>query len=194
MGWPQAAAHGSEGEADPKSAADSVLQLHVLRKVFQIAPVPGLIFDSFRLVGTNSAARSLINQRLLTPQLLMKARSAAYTDSQANRILSDGPAARFRLLVAAPEARPGTADRFRVCFLLPAGAPEQDDSALDRFGLSPPQRRVAVLLQTGKKNREIAECLGLSTETVRKHVAYILATTESPTRAAFVALTLSRMG
>jgi DNA-binding CsgD family transcriptional regulator len=95
------------------------------------------------------------------------------------------------MLVAAPEGESVPEDRLRICFLLPAGAAQPYESVLDRFKLSAPQRRVAVLLQTGKKNREIAECLGLATETIRKHVAHILAMTGTSTRAAFVALALS---
>jgi DNA-binding CsgD family transcriptional regulator len=168
-------------------------QVRLLRRIFQIAPVPGLIFDSFRLVGTNDAARMLISQHVLTPELLVKARSAAYaTDGGSGRPLFDGPTVKFRTFVAPPEGDRFHEDRLRICFLLPAGAAQPYESTLDRFELSAPQRRVAVLLQTGRKNREIAECLGLSIETVRKHVAHILARTESPTRAAFVALALSR--
>ena len=98
-------------------------QVHLLRRIFQIAPVPGLIFDSFRLVGTNDAARTLISQQVLTPELLVKARSAAYaTDGGSGRPLFDGPTVKFRTLVAAPEGDRFHEDRLRICFLLPAGA------------------------------------------------------------------------
>jgi DNA-binding CsgD family transcriptional regulator len=168
-------------------------QVRLLRRIFQIAPVPGLIFDSFRLAGTNDAARTLISQHVLTSELLVKARSAAYaTDGGSGRPLFDGPTVKFRMLVAAPEGDSFHGDRLRICFLLPAGAAQPYESTLDRFELSAPQRRVAALLQTGRKNREIAECLGLATETIRKHVAHILAATGTSTRAAFVALALSR--
>ena len=176
-----------------EGAVDIGAQFRLLRRIFQITPVPGLIFDSWRLAATNDAAQTLINQQVLTPELLVKARSAAYaTDGGSGRPLFDGPTVKFRMLVAAPEGDRFHEDRLRICFLLPAGAAQTYESTLDRFDLSAPQRRVSVLLQTGKKNREIAECLGLSIETVRKHVAHILARTESPTRAAFVALALSR--
>jgi DNA-binding NarL/FixJ family response regulator len=176
----------------PEREGDIRAQIRLLRRIFQITPVPGLIFDSCRLAGMNDIARTLISQHVLTPQLLVKAISAAYAaDGGSGRILFDGPFVRFRMLVAAPEGESVPEDRLRICFLLPAGAAQPYESALDRFKLSTPQRRVAVLLQTGKKNREIAECLGLSTETIRKHVAHILATTGTSTRAAFVALALS---
>jgi DNA-binding NarL/FixJ family response regulator len=154
-----------------------------------------LIFDSFRLAGTNDAARMLISQQVLTPELLVKARSAAYaTDGGSGRPLFDGPTVKFRTLVAALEGDRFHSDSLRICFLLPASAAQTYESALDRFELSAPQRRVAILLRTGKKNREIAERLGLSTETVRKHVSHILAATGTSTRAAFVALALSGTG
>ena len=189
MERPLGAAHAPERVQQGEIAA----QVHLLRRIFQIAPVPGLIFDSFRLVGTNDAARMLIRHHVLTPELLVKARSVAYaTVGGSGQPLFDGPTLKFRTLVAAPEGDRFHEDRLRICFLLPAGAAQTSESTLDRFELSAPQRRVASILQTGKKNREIAESLGLSTETIRKHVAHILATTGSPTRAAFVALTLSR--
>jgi DNA-binding NarL/FixJ family response regulator len=178
----------------PEGEGDIRAQVRFLRRIFQITPVPGLIFDSYRLVGANDAARTLISQHVLTPQLLVKAVSAAYAaDGGSGRILSDGPTVKFRTLVAAPEGESIHEGRLRICFLLPAAAAQPYESDLDRFDLSAPQRRVAILLQTGKKNREIAESLGLSTETVRKHVAHILATTGTSTRAAFVALVLSRL-
>jgi DNA-binding CsgD family transcriptional regulator len=176
-----------------EGTVDIGAQFRLLRRIFQIAPVPGLIFDSYRLVGTNDAARMLISQQVLTPELLVKARTAAYaTDGGSGRALFDGPTVKFRTLVAAPEGDSFHEDRLRICFLLPAGAAQPYESTLDRFELSAPQRRVAILLQTGKKNREIAECLGLATETVRKHVAHILMKTGTSTRAAFVALALPK--
>jgi len=183
------------GVATQPSESEGVIraQVRFLRRIFQITPVPGLIFDSYRLAEANDAARTLIRQNVLTPQLLVKAISAAYAaDGGTGRTLSNGPAVKFRTLVAAPEGESDHEGRLRICFLLPAAAAQPYESALDRFDLSAPQRRVALLLETGKKNREIAESLGLSTETVRKHVAHILAATETSTRAAFVALALSR--
>jgi DNA-binding NarL/FixJ family response regulator len=61
-------------------------------------------------------------------------------------------------------------------FLYSTGPKMVDAVALRaRFGLTPREIEIAVLLQSGLSNREIAKAVGITVNTVRRHVDHVLA-------------------
>jgi DNA-binding CsgD family transcriptional regulator len=77
-----------------------------------------------------------------------------------------------------------------VVFLVaPDAEPSVDPTELSqRLRLTPMQARVVALVARGLSNREVSERLGLSVETVRKHLAAAYQKTGVMNRAAVVAL------
>lgn len=63
----------------------------------------------------------------------------------------------------------------------------------EAFGLTGAQARVLHLITHGKRNREIAVCLGISKRTVEKHVERILDTLGAENRTAAAAIALERL-
>ena len=88
-------------------------------------------------------------------------------------------------VVVAPAAVPP-----HVVFVRPIAAmdrPDVDTRALERLGLSPRERQVAAHLSTGATNRQIAEALGISVGTVKKHLQRIFKALDAETRTAAAA-------
>ena len=92
-----------------------------------------------------------------------------------------------RFQVELHHTRGRTGHTTSICFLVkrPASAPALRDLSAREIG-------VLSWLVRGLTNGEIGERLGISIETVRKHVASALKKTGTHTRAALVALALSR--
>lgn len=102
-----------------------------------------------------------------------------------------------RLLAVTPEAEqslawkchsPGVGVEVRLCgqsFRVVVAKAGQIDSPLD---LTPRQRVVVELIAQGLRNREIAQRLGISLHTVRRHVEALLKRLGVPTRAAAAVL------
>lgn len=159
-------------------------RLETLAAAFLADPTPGLIFEYGRLVLANDAARRLLRtpsaddflERLkvsldsggLEPGLRLQTRSGAYV----------------------PEFQPARA-RGRhptvVCFLLRQRGVEP---ALE--SLTAREIGVVTLLVKGLTNADIANELGISVETVRKHVSSALEKTGSRTRAGLVGRAVGR--
>lgn len=151
---------------------------------FSLMPVPAMLVDDVRLVATNRAASQLL-EPLENPRSLL----------QAIRALLSRPGGSEPAVRVGPElfhvssTRLSTYSSLRLWLLLSGGRADRADP-YGSWSLSVPERRVAAWLERGLGNREIAEELGLSIETIRKHVAHILAKSGARTRAAFVALLL----
>jgi DNA-binding CsgD family transcriptional regulator len=64
----------------------------------------------------------------------------------------------------------------------PGGAFEPNERALRSLGISARQREVLALLGKGHSNKEIARLLGISPNTVKTHVASLLAKLEATRR------------
>lgn len=84
---------------------------------------------------------------------------------------SAGPEALFRAVRAVASGQASFEPRSGLAF----GADGMGAGAGSRFGLSPRESDVAVLLAEGRSNKDVAHALGISEPTVKKHVGQILA-------------------
>ncbi|WP_404313226.1 LuxR C-terminal-related transcriptional regulator [Agrococcus terreus] len=75
-----------------------------------------------------------------------------------------------------------------VQITLPLDPPAPDEPLQDQEGLSPREREVLRLLAEGRRNKEIAEALGVSVNTIKFHVSKLLRKTGARTRAEIAAI------
>jgi DNA-binding CsgD family transcriptional regulator len=160
-------------------------RLDMFAAAFLEDPRPGLIFERGRLVFVNYAARKLLRPggrsatflNILTvairrgdgePDVRLRTRSGVYVPA-----------------LTQPCGRGNQASR--ICFLVRDG---ETTCALE--GFSDRQLEVVRLLVKGLTNRQIANELGLSVETIRKHVSHMLEITGTTNRAGLVGRALGR--
>jgi DNA-binding NarL/FixJ family response regulator len=159
-------------------------RLETFAAAFLADPTPGLIFEYGRLVLANDAARKLLRiagaddflERLkkslncgsLEPGLRLQTRSGVYAP-------------------ALQPARTRGGHPTVICFLI---RQRRVDPAFE--SLTERELGVVMLLVKGLTNAEIAGELGISIETVRKHVSNALEKTETNTRAGLVGRALGR--
>jgi DNA-binding NarL/FixJ family response regulator len=153
-------------------------RLETFAAAFLSDPRPGLVFEYDRLVLANEAARGLLgaapaavadeflaclkaslNRGSLEPGLRLQTESGAYAP-----------------VLQPPKTRRGHATV--ICFLVHQCTVDPAFACL-----SERQRSVVQLLAKGLSNRQIAEELRISIETVRTHVAHALERTGMKTRA-----------
>jgi DNA-binding CsgD family transcriptional regulator len=76
-----------------------------------------------------------------------------------------------------------------VAIIIEAARPIQlNDLVADAYGLTPREREVTVLITTGRANKEIAQCLGLSRYTVEDHIKAVFRKAAVSNRGSLVAL------
>lgn len=159
-------------------------RLETFATAFLADPTPGLVFEYGRLVLANDAARGLLRiatadeflQRLKTslnrgglePDLTLRTRSGVYA-----------PALQL--------VRPRGGHPTVICLLI---RQRRVDPAFE--SLTKRELAVVMLLVKGLTNAEIAGELGISVETVRKHVSRALEKTGAKTRAGLVGRALRR--
>lgn len=158
----------------------SVEHLQVFRAAFLADPRPGFVLENDRPILANEAAKRLL--------LLSPTRGALLADLKAGvTSRTPGPALRLgthRFILEFHPRRSRAGHRTRVCYLVKRTAVP---TVLTRR-----EREVLIWLASGSTNREIGERLGISIETVRKHVANALKRTGTKTRAGLVGRGLLR--
>lgn len=181
--------------SDLESARQEIEQLSTSTRALSVAldllPVAALIFDdAARFVTSNAQARRLLGG-IAVPQTIC--------DSVARMLRSVDPIEsvgivlhaqqRARLVLA--EVRDSAAAGVHIVFIVlddqPAGSIDPR-MLVARLQLTHMQARVVSLVAVGLSNREVAERIGISTETVRKHLATAYARTGVNNRAGIVAL------
>ena len=165
-----------------------------LEVVLRLLPVAALVIDrQGRPLSANESARALFRGPAIPERVVECAARAAITGTETVSPVvekADGGALSLRLVPADVGDTDADPSAPAVVFLVPAGRPAPIETAAlrRRFELTPAQLKVVEHLCRGLTNREIAEELGLSIETVRKHVATIFDKTGVNTRSAVVAL------
>jgi DNA-binding CsgD family transcriptional regulator len=175
-----------------QTLADLTEKTLVVERVLRLLPSPALVVDpSGRLVSSNDAAKALFGGPAI-PLHVVETAAGALREGE-ERDCSTVPHPRrdgggLRLVPAdvgeRQESGPG------VVFLVAAdGETAIDEEELaQRLHLTRMQARVVSLVALGLSNREVGERLGLSIETVRKHLAAAYQRTGVPNRAGVVAL------
>jgi DNA-binding NarL/FixJ family response regulator len=167
-----------------RASADSRELLQALGTAFRTDPRPGLIFDFGRLVLANDAAKRLLRSGAASDAFLA-ALKAGLADGRRDPGLCLQTGGRT-FQVELHHTRGRTGHWASICFLVrrPVSPAFRDLS----------EREIGVMtwLVRGLTNGEIGEQLGISIETVRKHVASALKKTGTHTRAALVGLPLAR--
>lgn len=154
------------------------------RDAFSVMPMPALLMDDVRVVAANRAADRLLGS-LEDPLGPLHTIHALLSRPDVDETVVEMGSQYFRVNSTLLSRYSGI--RLWLLFLA-----DRADGA-DRcgpWGFSLPERRVAHFLGRGLRNREIAVQMGLSVETVRKHVAHVLSKSGAETRAAFVVLLL----
>jgi DNA-binding CsgD family transcriptional regulator len=160
-------------------------RLDSLTAAFLADARPGLIFEYGRLVFANDAARQLLGSVAASDEFL-----SALKASVDAGMIQPGLLLRSRSGVYAPVLHPARSRRghpTRICFLV-----EWREAAPVCEDLSDRELEVVRLLVKGFTNQQIADGLGISIETVRKHVSKALEKTGTKTRAGLVARALGR--
>lgn len=163
-----------------------------LAVALDLLPVAALVLDAAgHYLTSNAAARSLLGGAAIPSAVLEAAAKglAAGTERTVTAIVRpDG--ALLRAVPADVAGGGGSVTGPGVVFLIPVdGAIDVPTGSLAaRYGLSPTQAKVVTLVARGLTNKEVAQKLDLSPETVKKHLDAVFQRTGVNTRAAVVAL------
>jgi DNA-binding CsgD family transcriptional regulator len=160
-------------------------RLEALAAAFLADTRPGLLFEYGRLVLANDAARRLLGSTAASEGFL-----EALKVLVGNGVMDSGLLLRTGSEVYAPVLHPASGpggNPIRACFLVKAG-----EATTAYACLSGRELDVLRLLVKGLTNRQIAEQLDTSVESVRKHVSRALKKTGAKTRAGLVGQALGR--
>lgn len=150
-------------------------------------PQPALLYEHARLIFANDAARGLLASTSASGSFL-----ESLEDSVSSGVMERGLLLRTCSGAYAPVLYPSRSCRGHptlVCFLV-----KRSEASAAGYceGLSERELEVVTLLVKGLTNAEIADELGISIETVRKHISHSLEKTGSKTRAGLVGRALGR--
>jgi len=164
-----------------------------LNVVLDLLPVGALVVDSAgRLLTSNAAARALFDGPGVPSRVVESCVRALRSGTEVeSSIVANANGSGLTLRLAPAEVGEDESESApSVIFLVPTGKPVAIKTGMlqKRFGLTAAQMKVVEYVCGGMTNREIAGELGLSPETVRKHVASVFARTGVNKRSALVAL------
>lgn len=166
-----------------------------LEVVLDRLPVAALVLDEEgRLLTTNRAARELFGGPAVTSRILAAVRCAVRdgTENEPREVDLPGTRRTLRVVPADPTnaGNAATAESPGVVFLVPTDRPPEVDAAslVTRFGLTKMEAQVVKVVAQGATNKEAAERLGVSIETVRSHLGSAFRKTGASNRASLAAL------
>lgn len=180
-------------EAAHRTIDDLGANAKALAVALDLLPVAAVVVDAGgRYLTSNAAARSLFGGSAV-PAAVIEAAAHSLRAGTDRAITSIARPNGMVLRVVPAEMSSGSPEQSplgpRVAFLVPPGGiPVPEDSLVSRYGLSPTQARVAGLVAQGLTNKEAAARLGISPETVHKHLTAVFQRTGVNTRAGVVAL------
>ena len=184
----------SDVEAMRRLLDELAARARALEVVLDRLPVAALVLDDEgRLLTMNRPARDLFGGEAISSRVQEIARTALQegTESEAREVALPGSRAlRLRAVPALVGDGGAEGERPSVVFLVLADRPpEVDTGAIAKsFALTRTEALVTRLVAQGATNREAADQLGISTETVRSHLSSIFRKTGVANRAALVAL------
>lgn len=167
-----------------------------LEVVLDRLPVAALVLDEEgRLLTTNRAARELFGGPAVTSRILEAVRRAVRdgTENEPREVGLPGTKRTLRVVPADPTNAGGGAPSTEspgVVFLVPTDRPPEVDagSLVNRFGLTKMEAQVVKVVAQGATNKEAADQLGVSIETVRSHLGSAFRKTGASNRASLAAL------
>jgi DNA-binding CsgD family transcriptional regulator len=160
-----------------------------LDAALDLLPVAAIVVDEAgQFLTSNTKAKALFGGPAIPATVLEAARARAPEDGQPSpTVVMKRQAGNSRLRIVPAGAGDG---KPAIFFLVPAdGAVEVPIASLvSACGLSRTEAKIVALVAQGFTNREAAERLGVSPETVRTHLRRIFDKTKTRSRAALVAL------
>lgn len=174
-----------------RRAVDTLAErAQALRVALDLLPVAAIVLDDKgRYLTSNGAAQELFGGAAVSGAVVEAAAWAVRSGTEKqSAFVSRVDGSALRVVPAQLEGH--AAGDPSVVFLLPQnGAPALATSLLEsRYGLTPTQGRVVALVAQGLTNKEAASQLGVSPETVHKHLNAVFQRTGLGTRSAVVAL------
>jgi DNA-binding CsgD family transcriptional regulator len=162
-------------------------RLETFAAAFLSDPRPGLVFEYNRLVLANDAARGLLGAAptAATDEFLSRLKTSLNRGGLEPDLKLQTGSGVYAAVLQPPKIRRGHSTV--ICFLVHQCTVDPAFACL-----SERQRCVVRLLAKGLSNRQIADELGISIETVRTHVAHALERTGTKTRTALVGRVLER--
>jgi DNA-binding CsgD family transcriptional regulator len=177
-------------ESARRTIDDLTRSTRALEVVLRLLPVAAIVLDEEgHFLTSNQAARDLYAGESVPSSLLAIAVRAIREGTEHTASAVSHPNQRGASLRVVP-AEIGAAPGPSVVFLV-SGAGDrtvEPRKLTTSFGLTTAQARVVALVAEGLTNKEIAERLGISIETVRKHLAASYQKTGVGNRAGVVAL------
>jgi DNA-binding CsgD family transcriptional regulator len=161
-----------------------------LRVALDLLPVAAIVLDERgRFLTSNGAAQRLFGGSAISGAVIEAASRAVQSGTEKLAAFvsrSDGSSLRVVPAQLVDQAAGDPA----VVFLIPENAPPEvaTEILVSKYGLSPTQTRVVALVAQGLTNKEVAVQLGISPETVHKHLNAVFQRTGLGTRSAVVAL------
>lgn len=162
-------------------------RLDAFAAAFLSDPRPGLVFEYDRLVLANDAARGLLGAApsAAIDEFLARLKTSLNRGGREPDLRLQTGSGVYAAVLQPPKTRRGHSTV--ICFLVHQCTVDPAFACL-----SERQRCVVQLLAKGLSNRQIAEELRISIETVRTHVAHALERTGAKTRAGLVGRVLER--
>lgn len=162
-------------------------RLETFAAAFLADPTPALVFEYGRLVLANDSARNLLGTiATAATDEFLECLKASFNRGRLEPDLRLQTSSGIYAAVLQP-ARTRGGHPTVICFLIKQ---RRVDPAFE--SLTERELGVVMLLVKGLTNAEIAGELGISVETVRKHVSNALEKTETKTRAGLVGRALAR--
>lgn len=176
---------GASSLPDRQEVPSSIQELlNVLRAAFALDPRPGFLLEGSRVVSCNAAAIQMLQRPTAGVEWDAIKKDVAVWSTIREKAVLHAAGVVWRPALVPRVRRKGY--RTRVVFL------ERQGEVHSRGFLSAAECRVVGALRRGLKTGEIARELGLSTDTVRKHVSHAMQRLGVHTRAGLVARTLRR--
>ncbi|HEX9984237.1 MAG TPA: LuxR C-terminal-related transcriptional regulator [Thermoanaerobaculia bacterium] len=179
-------------ESAKQTIADLTEKALAIDAILRLLPSPALVVDeTARLFSSNEAAKALFGGPAIPLQVVeLAARALEAGEERECSAVAHPRRSGATLRIVPAEVGERASSGPGVVFLVsPDGDAGVDAGELtQRLNLTPMQARVVALVARGLSNREVGEELGLSIETIRKHLAAAYQKTGVPNRAGVVAL------